>query len=132
MLAFQQFDVGCHIVNIAVKLVRGFHFHSYQVNNSINNCQLYFLKYVSSIPTRTVVSKYQTMLITTLRQLFGLELRIYIFQDYHVQRRFVQDCLDKAQERGSCGRTSTHNYVQEKYPPHSGEGDLLLSHNVLK
>ena len=26
MLTFRQFDVGCH-VNIAVKLVRGFHFH---------------------------------------------------------------------------------------------------------
>ena len=26
MLAFQQFGVGCN-VNIAVKLVRGFHFH---------------------------------------------------------------------------------------------------------
>ena len=26
MLAFRQFGVGCH-VNIAVKLVRGFHFH---------------------------------------------------------------------------------------------------------
>ena len=27
MLAFRQFGVGCHFVNIAVKLVRGFHFH---------------------------------------------------------------------------------------------------------
>ena len=27
MLAFRQFGVGCHVVNIAVKLVRGFHFH---------------------------------------------------------------------------------------------------------
>ena len=34
MLTFRQFGVGCHIVNIAVKLVRGFHFHRlYLVNH---------------------------------------------------------------------------------------------------
>ena len=27
MLTFRQFGVGCHVVNIAVKLVQGFHFH---------------------------------------------------------------------------------------------------------
>ena len=27
MLAFRQFGVGCRVVNIAVKLVQGFHFH---------------------------------------------------------------------------------------------------------
>ena len=27
MLTFRQFSVGCHVTNIAVKLIRGFHFH---------------------------------------------------------------------------------------------------------
>ena len=35
MLDFRQFGVGCH-VNIAVKLVRGFHFHRVTTLNKVD------------------------------------------------------------------------------------------------